>query len=238
VAEETFHPETLLETEEAPEVEQDVGLTRDALERILAENRAANADLIAKVVNGRRAEPGVPLQQDDIIPDLNFSLEGLPDPAHDPRAFHVEYMKRMSEKAKEYGTAVARNAERRASTKLTDQQVLNRVEGMIKGANPNLTDEVIGTASGVIAARYRSQGRDPMSELRARPDEVGQEVLDYIDDLAEQLGARAAAPQRTAGLVSPRGNAAPRRRAPAEPPEDKQSFYKELTKLQTTARIY
>jgi hypothetical protein len=234
-------PQTLLETEEptAEEAEEKVSLTEEMLRRLLDDNRQANEALIRQVTTPR----GQPLQQESVNPELDFSLEGLPDPSHDVVAFHKGYAAR-AQAAVAKALAANRDAVNADTQRmLTDKDALARADAMIKAADPSLDDEIIGYAGGVIANRLKAQGRNPMAELRTNTETVAQDILDYTEELRGKLGSarRGTEPAptsgRTRGLVSPRART-PNAPAQREDKEDPRSFYKELTAFQQKARIY
>lgn len=240
-ADESYFPETLLETEDGDDeaVESAKLTTEQMLERLLLDNRQANEDLIRRVT---QPKPG-PLQQEQLAPDLEFSLDGLPDPSIDPVGFHRGYAARATAAVGKAMQQVRALANQDAQRIASDAEVKARADAMIKAANPALDDDLIGHAATVIAGRYRAEGRDPMTALRGNTEEVVQEILDYTDDLAARLVGSsgrqrsAGTANRTGGLVSPRS------RAPAAPkPEPEgnnpQAFYKEFTEMQRKARIY
>jgi hypothetical protein len=235
-----FLPNTLLETEEpeASEVEEKGSITEDMLRRILDDNRQANEALIARVTTPK----GQPLQSDVIAPELEFTLEGLPDPALDPAGFHRGYAQRAKEAVQRALTQTREAITKDAQRMISDKDVLARTDAMIKAANPNLDDEIIAYAGGQIANRLKAQGKDPMSELRSNTESVAQAILDYTDDMASKLGGRRAADNeaatgRTRGLVAPRARTAAAPKAPGAG-NDAQAFFKELTAFQQKARIY
>lgn len=236
-----FMPQTILETEDEHEAQEaPQGLTPDTLQAILAENRRANEAMVRNAVGQR------PLQQDSVAPELKLSLEGLPDPATHPREHSVALAKRAEET---FGAALARSTqavEQRVARQIADKDVIARANAMIMAANPNLTDAVVGFASQQVIAQMRAEGiQDVMGELRRDTEGVCQRVLDYTDDMAAQLtgGQRPArvpngeTDGRTRGLVAPRTRSAARPRASADA-EDGRQMFKELTSLQSKARIY
>ena len=240
MADEGYLPETLLETDEEGGADAPVTkLTAEQmLERILTDNRQANEDLIRRVTAAR---PG-PLQQEQVAPDLEFSLDGLPDPSIDPAGFHKGYAQRASAAVGKAMQQLRQVASQDAQRISSDAEVKARADAMIKAANPALDDDLIGYAATVVANRIRAEGRDPMVVLRGSTEEVVQEILDYTDEMAVKLGGQGRQRQsggatRTGGLVTPRG------RAPAAPKaetkdNDPQAFYKEFTEMQRKARIY
>lgn len=237
-----FMPQTILETEdEHEEQEAPQGLTPDALQAILAENRRANEAMVRNAVGQRQ-----PLQQDSVAPELKLSLEGLPDPATHPREHSIALAKRAEET---FGAALARSTqavEQRVARQMADKDVIARANAMIMAANPNLTDAVVGFASQQVIAQMKAEGiQDVMGELRRDTEGVCQRVLDYTDDMAAQLtgGQRPArvpsgeTDGRTRGLVAPRTRSAARPR-PSADAEDPRQMFKELTATQSKARIY
>lgn len=245
-----FLAETLAEAEEELEAAEQGGEsvdTAELLRQLISDNRAANEDLIRRVTGGAAGpQRGVPLQADDPLKDLEFSLEGLPDPAIDPAAFHKGYAERARVAVGRAIQTVEQRAAAHTQRVLSDKQVLDNTNAMLKAANPNLTDEVIGMASGVIAARLQAAGRNPMDELKRDTEGVAQQILDYTDELASQLagGRRAAhAPQpanRARGLVSGRNRvpAPPRQADKDAAAKDPLALYKDLQEIQRKARIY
>lgn len=247
----TAFPQTLLETQDAEDEEQEGSgvITPDVLREILASSKRDTAELINATI-GRRAERGVPLQRDNIVPEINLSLEGLPDPqVVGAAAFHTEYMKRVNKSAGEFATTVREQTRREAASLISDQKVKDKVESLILKEMPDLNQDVLGQAARVVAGRYHAQGHDPMAELRARPEEIAQEIVDYIGDMAASLGAPRRQVEedegvdRTAGLVPSRGRirthrAERKERLSERDRPDPKSMYNELTKLQREARIY
>jgi hypothetical protein len=235
-----YLPQTILETEDAPQGEEKVSFTEDMLRRLLDDNRQANEDLIRKVTTPPRGEP---LQKDSIAPELDFTLEGLPDPAIDPMGFHKGYAARAQAAVGKALAATRQAVTADAQQMLTDKDALSRADAMIKAADPSLDDEIIAYAGGVVANRLKAQGKNPMAEIRTNTEAVAQDILDYTEELRGKLGGarRGTEPAPTAGRT--RGLVSPRARTPiaprsAEPPEDPKAFYKELTAFQTKARIY
>lgn len=244
-----FLASTLAETEEELEAAEQDGatvVTAEDLRQLIHDNRQFNADLIRRVTGGsQQPQRGVPLQQDDPLKDLEFSLEGLPDPAIDPAAFHKGYAERARMAVGRAMQTVEQRAAANTQRVLSDKQVLDNTNAMLKAANPNLTDEVIGMASGVIAARLQAAGRNPMDELKRDTEGVAQQILDYTDELASQLsgGRRAAAPQptnRARGLISGRNRvpAPPRQADKDAAARDPLALYKDIQKIQRDNRIY
>lgn len=244
MADNEYLPETLLETEDDLGTGEDAeggGLvTAETLKAILADNHKANADLIRQMTT----RPG-PLQSDAVAPELKFTLEGLPDPQMDLNGFYKGVSERVSTVV---GSALAQTrqaATRDAAQIVSDSAVKAKADAMVKAAIPGVTDEIIGVAAGIVANRIRSEGKDAMAELRSRTEDVAQDIVDYIGDMAATLGGGRSGrlddgsrdSGRTRGLVQPRARAATRQ-ATAADREDPRAFYKEFTAMQQKARIY
>lgn len=241
MADDTYLPETIFETDDVVDgaVEETKSEAERLLEKLLGSQKELNEQLIRA-----RTEPvrGQPLQSEQIAPEL-FTLDGLPDPTMDLAGFHKGYAERASRAVGNALRQVEQRAAENARRISSDAEVQARADAMIKAANPNLDDDIIGFAATKVAERYRAAGQDPMAVLRARTDEVAQEVLDYTDEMAQKLGgtgrARAEAPHsnRTAGLVAPRARTATQQRGGSDK-EDPKAFYNEFTAMQKKARIY
>lgn len=243
---EELYPQEILETEEPEAPEDDAPLSRKELAELLTAEGKKNADLVASAL-GRRVEAGRPLQQDNIIPDINISLEGLPDPAvHGAAAFHAEYMKRVNESAKQFGTRITDMAAQKATQAANDAKAVGKVENLIREALPNVRQQAVDFAANQIATQLQQQGLNPMAELRSRPDEIAQDIIDYIGDMgATGKARRQRDPEpldRGAGLVSPRTNLKPRRPGGREPADndrpDPNSLHRLITGEQQRGRIY
>lgn len=247
----TFLAETLAETED--ELEQLEGqesegrglITEEMLRRILDDNREQNAELVRRVTGQQQvSQRGVPLQQDDLGKEFEFSLEGAPDPAIDPGAFHKWYAAKQQSAAARVAEQLEQRMQANTQRALSDKEAIARANELIKAANPNLTDEVIGMASSVVARRIAASGRDPMTVLRQDAEGVAQDVLDYTDDLVAQLGGRR--PERAAetssnrarGLLSPRTRPAAPRQPQRDAKPDPLALVKEIQSIQNKGRIY
>ena len=235
-------PQTIYDTPEPEleptEAEERGSLTHEMLERLMEGQKQQTAELIRQMVPPR----GQPLQQDSVAPELEFTLEGLPDPAMDPAGFHKGYAARaqaaVSKALQQTRQAVSADAQRM----ITDKDVISRADAMIKSAVPEADEEIIAYAGGVIASRLKAQGKDPMATMRADTEAVAQDIADYIEDMRGRMGggrrsADAPTGGRTRGLVQPRARTpnAPRQQ---ETKNDPNSMYKELTDFQRKARIY
>jgi len=237
-----FLPQTLYETPETElepkEAEERGSLTEEMLRRILDDNRSANERLIREVTTPR----GQPLQQDSVAPELEFSLEGLPDPAMDPAAFHKGYAARAHAAVVKMGQQIEERARQSAQSMISDKDVYARAEAMIKTAVPEADEELITYAGTVIAGRLRAQGKDPTAAMRANTEAVAQDITDYIEDMRSKLGAGrrgsdAPTSGRTRGLVQPRART-PNPPKQQDAKDDPNSMYKELADFQRKARIY
>lgn len=243
-----YAPNTLMETvdDEGEEGQAAPGvITPDVLREILAAQDKRTADYVdAKL--GRRAQPGVPLQRDNIVPNLNLELEGLPDPqVVGAAAFLAEHTKRVNAAAAKFANDVRTQARNETTQLISDQKALDKVEAMILD-QVDVSQEVLGQASKVVAGRYQQQGIDPMAELRRRPTEIAQEIVDYLGEMAEQLGGRAperGGVDRTAGLVESRGRVRTHREERKAKMSEKDrpkpdDMFRQLTKIQHDAKLY
>ena len=239
MADEMF-PQTLAETDEETEEEYEEDPRIAMMTEMLADQKRTNAELVRAVTAPRPA----PLQQDRVAPDLMFSLDGLPDPQYNVAEFHKEYAKRATEVVGRALTQVEQRAIGRASQLIADKDTLTKADEIVAEAIPGSTKEIRGYAAGVITARMRAEGRDPMTELRTRFDDVTQEIADHIRDTFPSLTDRPArAPRqetgggRTKGLVSARGRT-PGRPVATPKGENPKEFFNDLTGLQSKARLY
>lgn len=232
-------PQTLAETEDELEDEYEEDPRIALMSEMLADQKKTNAEIV-RAMTQRPAQ--APLQQDRVAPDLMFSLDGLPDPAYDVSAFHKEYAKRATEVVGRALNQTEQRAIARASQMVADKDTLSKADETVLEALPWTTKEMRGYAAGVITARLRAEGREPMTELRNRFDDVTQEIVDHLADTFPQAAPRAAAPRRDTGgrakgLVSARGRT-PGRPVATPKGENPREFFNDLTGVQSKARLY
>lgn len=212
---------------------------------MLADQKRTNAELVKAVTQAVRPQvpAGQPLQRDAVNPELAFSLEGLPDPQYDVKAFHAAYAKRASEVVGRALTQTENRAAERAAQMMIDKEVRDRADEAVREALPWANKEARGYAAGVVANRLRAEGKDAMTELRDHFDDVTQEMVDHLNDTFPQ-GAQPRAPRRpetgggrTQGLVSARGRS-PGRPSATPKGENPKEFFQQLTAVQAKARLY
>lgn len=239
-----FLASTLAETDDTIdelEGEQKESKTEEMLRRILDENRVANADLIRQVVGANKAQPGKPLQEDDPLAGIEIKTDDLPDPAHDPAGFHREYAKRAHGAMRTAAQRIEERTMARMQRTLTDRELFDKAETLVKTSQPDASKEVIAAATKVVADRLVAQGKDPMSELRGNVEGIAQDVADYIDDLRSQLAGERRRSEggnsRARGLngSSPR---TPTARKPAEKAHDPLELLHDIQKMQREHRLY
>ena len=228
-------PQTILETEDLEEeYEEDPRIAR--MEEMLADQKRTNAELVRAITAPAR---GQPLQQDRVAPALEFNFDGLPDPTYDRVGYERELAKRVSGVVGQRIDQTEARAAQRAAQLMADKDVQNRAEAVVKAAVPGVPDKMVGYAAGLVANRIKAEGRDPMAELRTNFDDVTQEITDHINDLFQSAAPKQAASGggRTRGLVGGRARS-PGRPAATPKGEDPREFFKDLTSVQSKARLY
>ena len=173
-----YAPGTLDENEEFLEEEQS---PLERIEELMQRQLESSRDLVERVT-GRQQQQQAPLQQ-----EVEFTLEGLPDPREDINAFNVSLGKRL----KELSGTTANAVEQRVTARVNEQTRLNtavdRTNTLVREANPNLDDDTVGAISQVVAARMKAAGKDPKAEILRSPKDVAQAIIDYADDMATQV---------------------------------------------------
>lgn len=238
-----YAPRTLGETdEEFLEEEETEQNPLDRIEELMRAQLDSNRDLIERVTGRQQPQQ---LQQEPNYGELEFTLDGLPDPAMDPAAFHREYAKRWQSAAQKTASGV----EQRVAARMTEQTRLNnavdKTNNLVREANPNLTDETIGAISQVVAARMKAEGKDPKNEILRSASDVARQIIDYADDMATQMRGeqrRPAPAGRAQVLGRGRGGGNPGKQGAAQRSRkdeaDPLGLLRELQALQQKGRYY
>ena len=209
------------------------------IEELMRKQTESNRELIERVT-GRQQQQQAPLQQ-----EVEFTLEGLPDPREDINAFNAGLGKRL----KELSGTTANAVEQRVTARVNEQSRLNiavsRTNDLVREANPNLNDETIGAISQVVAARMKAAGKDPKTEILRSADDVAQQIVDYADDMARQVRGEQRRPNnpgraqvlgRGKGGGNPGRQAATRRTSKDE--ADPLALVRDIQEFQRKGRYY